>query len=259
MKTIKIGGHKVTIYDSIDELPIKRFHIYNKYMLIDSGVGSDINDVNGRIYNAIRFIKNDKKEMAIREIENMRQGLFLISEGINPKHLAFTALIYDINGQKITDISDSNLRKIHDKISNENVKLFDKLIASLKKKIDDELDIYFKDMFSDSRTKEYYNLLKKKIMLQLNAITKDVNNDDEVLNVLDKMLIMYPPKKFGGSSDSAEVRYEKEFEDMCIMISDNLKVEPKEMTVLSFYNSFEFLKKKLKSNTETIRKSKNGR
>ena len=41
MKTTKIGERAVVLYDSIDELPILRFHAYNKMLLIDAGVGSD--------------------------------------------------------------------------------------------------------------------------------------------------------------------------------------------------------------------------
>ena len=44
MKKVKLGGHKVEIYDSIDELPMVRFHKYSKMLMVDAGVGSDIND-----------------------------------------------------------------------------------------------------------------------------------------------------------------------------------------------------------------------
>ena len=44
MKTAKIGGHEVELYDGIDTLPVLRFHAFNKMMLIDSGIGSDLSD-----------------------------------------------------------------------------------------------------------------------------------------------------------------------------------------------------------------------
>ena len=44
MKELKLAGHKVRLYDSIEELPICRFHAYNRMLLIDAGIGSDIND-----------------------------------------------------------------------------------------------------------------------------------------------------------------------------------------------------------------------
>ena len=38
MKEVELAGHKVVLYDSIDELPIARFHKYNRYLLVDAGV-----------------------------------------------------------------------------------------------------------------------------------------------------------------------------------------------------------------------------
>jgi hypothetical protein len=44
MKEVELAGHKVVLFDSIDELPIARFHKYNRYLLVDAGVGSEISD-----------------------------------------------------------------------------------------------------------------------------------------------------------------------------------------------------------------------
>ena len=42
MVKAKIGKHEVEIYDTIEELPMVRFHKYQKLLLIDAGIGSDI-------------------------------------------------------------------------------------------------------------------------------------------------------------------------------------------------------------------------
>ncbi|MGF2526095.1 hypothetical protein ACQUW0_27690, partial [Ralstonia pseudosolanacearum] len=42
MVTVKIGKHTVEMYDTIEELPIVRFHKYQKLLLIDAGIGADI-------------------------------------------------------------------------------------------------------------------------------------------------------------------------------------------------------------------------
>ena len=57
MKTTKIGERAVVLYDSIDELPILRFHAYNKMLLIDAGVGSVLNDCDAPIEKSISFIR----------------------------------------------------------------------------------------------------------------------------------------------------------------------------------------------------------
>ncbi len=113
----EIAGHQVEIYDSIDELPIKRFHKYNKFLLVDAGVGSDLNDVNLKINTIIKHVKN-KSEFAVTELENLRQSLFLISSELSPKHLAFSALVHSIDGSIIHDLSDESLYRVLDKLKN---------------------------------------------------------------------------------------------------------------------------------------------
>ena len=40
MRTTQIGKYKVEIYDAIEDLPMQRFHKYNKMLLVDAGIGS---------------------------------------------------------------------------------------------------------------------------------------------------------------------------------------------------------------------------
>lgn len=48
------------------------------------------------------------------------------------------------------------------------------------------------------------------------------------------------PKVFTGSR-SAEITYEKDFEKMCIAITQNLHLQTGGMTVFQFYNAHEHL------------------
>ena len=45
MKKMTLGTHKVVMYDSIEELPIVRFQKYNKMLMLDAGLGSDVTDI----------------------------------------------------------------------------------------------------------------------------------------------------------------------------------------------------------------------
>ena len=58
MKTVKIGERTVEIYDAIDELPMLRFHKYNKMLLVDAGIGSDLQDFDTHIEKAIRYARS---------------------------------------------------------------------------------------------------------------------------------------------------------------------------------------------------------
>ena len=116
MRDIKIGNKKIKIYDSIEELPMKRFHKYNKMLLVDSGLGSDLSDFDRHISRVAAFLKEGKTELAITEIENMRQNIYNIQAGIDPKMFAFACLVAEINGEGITDISDDALRALAEEL-----------------------------------------------------------------------------------------------------------------------------------------------
>ena len=112
MVAVKIGKHTVEMYDTIEELPIVRFHKYQKLLLIDAGIGADINAFDQRIEKTRRFLMDGKTDKAQQELENLRQSVFLIQSGINPKHRAFAALVAKLNGAECNDVSDDGLAKL---------------------------------------------------------------------------------------------------------------------------------------------------
>ena len=65
MKTLYINKKIVKVYDSIDEMPIVNFQKYNKYLLIDSGLGSDADDIDSHISKIAKFIKADDSKKAL--------------------------------------------------------------------------------------------------------------------------------------------------------------------------------------------------
>ena len=112
MKKVRIGKHDVTLYNSIEEMPMVRFHKYNKMLLVDAGLGSDLNAVDGHIERAATFIRNDQRKEAATEMENIRQTIYLILQGMSPKHLAFAVLVSEIDGKPYDDISDEGLQRV---------------------------------------------------------------------------------------------------------------------------------------------------
>lgn len=134
MKTIKIGKHNVTYYDTIAELPIVRFHIYNKMLLVDSGVGSDIADFDSHLERVMAYIQKDNKENAIKEIQNLRQNFYIIQQSLSPKYMAFSALIKEIDGRPCDDLSDEGLKAILKLFASEAVKNVNEPLSEAKKK-----------------------------------------------------------------------------------------------------------------------------
>lgn len=112
MKVEYIGKHKIELYDSIDELPTDRFFMYNRMLLIDSGIGGDMEAIDSHITKVMRFISMGKNEDAQRELLNMRTSFYFVIENINPKHLSYAALVHSIDGKLMTDISEANLTEI---------------------------------------------------------------------------------------------------------------------------------------------------
>lgn len=112
MKKLIFNKKVYTLYDSIEEMPIQNFQKYNKYLLIDAGIGSDADDIDNHIVKLAKLIASDEKKKALQELQNMRQNIWMINNEISPKYMAFAALINSIDGKKVTDLSDDNLKNI---------------------------------------------------------------------------------------------------------------------------------------------------
>lgn len=261
MVTAKIGKHTVEMYDAIEELPIIRFHKYQKLLLIDSGIGSDISGFDQHVEKARRFCMAKKPEQALQELANLRQCVYMIQNEISPKHLSLAALITKIDGREYNDLSDDGLAKIIATLNDATEKELTDQLDSVKKKIDGELVLFFPRLFVDSDVKEYYDMLRKRALEILNNIVAGIPVPDETQTVIEMTtaLITYSnPKDYAGS-DGAEIQFERNFENLCIMLSQELNVKPKKYSVLEFYNAFEFLQNRAKAAEMRQNGAKTGR
>lgn len=137
MQTIRHNGHELKIYDSIDEMPIKRFHQFNRMMLIESGVGSDLAAFDRNLGSLIRYLEKGDQEKAVRVVENMRQNVNFIYTGVSPEFSSFVCLIHSMDGRALTDedMSNEGAQAILDQLSQSNtpVGLIRKLVSEVKK------------------------------------------------------------------------------------------------------------------------------
>lgn len=244
MKTIKIGKHKITYFDAISELPITRFHVYNKMLLVDSGVGSDITDFDSHAERIIAFLQKKDIESAIKEMQNLRQNLYLIQQTLSPKHMAFAALIKEIDGKPCDNISDDGLKETLAVLSEEKIGEFGKPLREAKKKIDTELQQYFPAIFGDSSEKEYYDLILKRTKAVLSGIVEKKDNSAEIEAITLELLTYIKPYDF--ANENIELAADRQFEKICFILTENLHCEPKKYTVLEFYSAFDYLKEKMK-------------
>lgn len=134
MRVGKVNNHTVEIYESIDEMPIQRFQKYNKYMLIDSSIGSDIQDILNHIDRTKIYIKGEPN-LAIAELDNMKQAIYLVGEEMSPKYMAFAVLVRKIDGHETNDLTDSGLKKVLEILNEAKKGWMDFILEQVKKKL----------------------------------------------------------------------------------------------------------------------------
>lgn len=110
------------------------------------------------------------------------------------------------------------------------------------------MQLYFPRLFDDASVKEYFDELKRRTMLILDAIIDGDTDDrrEQIERITTELLTYNKPQPFNGS-ESMEIQYDKQFENMCLTLSQHLHVpNPKQYTVLEYYNAFERVKQMFK-------------
>lgn len=245
MKEYYINKHRIKIYNSIEEMPIVNFQKYNKFALIESVIGSDLSSLEQHSLKVMEYLNLNKIDLAKQQLINMRESMYLMAEELSPKYLSFIALIAEIDGKPVTDLSDDNMRAIFDKINKAPKNYIDKILSLFKKKINTELAVYFPKSQNDIYIKEVFTKLKQRNILVLDKIAKDNPNYDEVTKIDIDLLLSNEPKQFSGSN-SFEIKVDKQFEELCIMIQKSLNTQVKQLTVFEFYNTLEYIDKETK-------------
>ena len=115
MKRVIIGNSKVELFEAIDEMPITRYMEHNKYILIDSGIGSNLSDIDRNIDKAMSYVNAKDKENGLKQLMLLKQSLYFVMSGQDPSLMAFACLISSIDGNPVTDLSPDNLERIIDK------------------------------------------------------------------------------------------------------------------------------------------------
>ena len=120
---LKLGKHNVEFYDSIDSLPFCRFNAFNKFVMLDSELGSDVMSFDKKVGKIFQFLGKGMTEEALNEMYNLRITYHNVMTENNVRGLAFACLVRSIDGEAVTDFSESNLSKILDKLSSWGLKI----------------------------------------------------------------------------------------------------------------------------------------
>ena len=254
MRDVVLNGHAVRLYDSIDELPMVRFHKYNRMLLVDAGIGSDITAFDGHIERVVCYIRKGDNENAAKELDNLRQNVFMIMTGQSVNDLSFACLVESIDGKACDDLSPEGLGKVVKVLGGTPRKELADIYQSVKKKIDDELGVYFPALFDDASTREYYDILKRLTQTTLEMVAEGDSDErqKQVDDLREKLVLFSKPRVFTGH-DGLEVRHDKDFETMCLMITKETGRDAKGMTVLEYYNAYEYLREKARKSQNKTR------
>ena len=245
MKKMKLGEHSVVMFDSIEELPIVRFQKYNKMLMLDAGLGSDLTALDAHLARVGEFIKAGETDNAAREIDNLRQTLFNVQNGLTPHFMSLIPLMAEVDGEPLTDLSDENIQRVYDTLKDVTMKAYEGAASEVKKKIEEELKAYFNQGGESAASKEYYELMRRRALLMLDEIGDGRDRSEEIRAIESQMVRSDKPRVFQGERN-AEVLYDKNFVGCCIAIAQNLNMDAKAMTVLEYYRAIEVLEEQQK-------------
>lgn len=245
MKKMKLGEHSVVMFDSIEELPIVRFQKYNKMLMLDAGLGSDLTALDAHLARVGEFIKAGETDNAAREIDNLRQTLFNVQNGLTPHFMSLIPLMAEVDGEPLTDLSDENIQRVYDTLKDVTMKAYEGAASEVKKKIEEELKAYFNQGGESAASKEYYELMRRRALLMLDEIGDGRDRSEEIRAIESRMVRSDKPRVFQGERN-AEVLYDKNFVGCCIAIAQNLNMDAKQMTVLEYYRAIEVLEEQQK-------------
>jgi hypothetical protein len=150
MITFRKKKTEVKFYDSIEEMPHRRYMKFNKEMMRANEVGNSMTDVIKRIDRAMGFIQAKESDKAVRELSNARLAYSYSQAELEPKGLALAAMVKSINGVEVDDITASGLQNTLEVLQN---------IGMSKRELDHNADSVKKKSSKSSKFSFLYSLM----------------------------------------------------------------------------------------------------
>lgn len=135
MNTCSVGGHKVELYSSIDEMPMANYHKFNKYLMFESGLAPNANGVIGHLSRMSELLSAEEYDKLRLEIQNTYQAVSFIMEEMSPISMAFACMVHKIDGEPVTDLSDEAMKLLSYRLNRERAKVLRSKVEELKKKL----------------------------------------------------------------------------------------------------------------------------
>lgn len=243
MLTIDKNGLKIDIYRSSEEMPITKYAKFQKYLIIDSGIGDNLEATGSHLSKLFEFLTYRLVDEAIQETKNLYYNFFILFEETPIKGMAFACMVHSINGVEVKDLSEDGLKATVKILSDAGITYQDVRLYTddLKKKIHSELKRYAPNYFNDTDTIEFFANLKKKIL----EIEKEILTGKSDLFEVNRYFAEFSkPKDFDDDSPENEIiKVERHFEYLCAILESNGVANAKELNVSQFYIRLEYFKK----------------
>lgn len=225
----------IVLYDDIDQMPIERFNKANKYWMLHDNLGSTFQDIDLQHINRLMLLA-DNKEKLIKELENLRILIYNIINEINPNHMAFACLVHSIDGKVCDDLSEEGINRTLKKLNEIGLTEGElkKKTKEVRTKIYGDLELRYPEIFKNILSVAFWAKLKERTLKVLQGIIEDKEFTEEI-NAADRYFSMLiQPKSFSGK-DNAELRYDKDFEKNCIILSSMANKPVKEVSTTEYF------------------------
>ena len=253
MRTLKtLNGNTVQVYSTAKEMPIVRYNEFQKYLLIDSGIGADVETIDGHYAKQIAYIASDKKDDAIKEAENTRHALASVLSGINYGSMAFAVMVTHIDGVPYDDISEEGIERTVKVLEATGISQgeVEEATEVLKKKIVDELGTLFPALTGNDQTYEHFAKLRIYVLEMCDTLTDGEIDEYRARELYDRWLSLVTPGKPLNftSSDPENVLtgMDRLFVETCAQMEKNGSTNPEKYTVVQFWAKIDFIQKEAK-------------
>lgn len=135
MRTFKSDDHTFLFYDSIKEMPINQYKEFTKASLVDSGIGSTLDDIRTHVVRIFEFISDDRKDLAQNELNNLFLNANYILTKFSTTSYPFIFLLKSVDGERINfdELDDDGIAALQKKIETISQVSLSELIDEVKK------------------------------------------------------------------------------------------------------------------------------
>ena len=261
MRKIEFDDHTIVIYSNIDDLTIGRYNAFNQFLLMDSGVGSTIEQIQSRMNRLDSFLASEKLKYARIERQNLQITFFATLHKINFSQRAFCCLLKSIDGEEYNDLSDSGLENTIQKLDEIGVtmSMIKDIVITQKKNLKNELKTYYPDQNNSIQDQLYYRALKAMTQEQLKGIESGEFNEKKYQQFHSQITDISAPDLLDMTNESRFVQNEVEHAELYALLESKGIARPEELTLVRFYGLIQQKKKENDRIRKANKSLRNGR